>query len=695
LNFNYKFFGYKHIYKPLTTMRIFLLSLFSFLCSFAATSQTYTTGVANWNNAWVQSAGVFDIPNGIGLFSHSSGTNDGVTETRLITIDGTKDGTARSLNPGQKLILRMAGQDGGGRTGINTGGRIGFSLRTSSNPYFDGGTAGVFNRYDASSILRVEYIGGNSNASYTSASGSIIATMPNFATFKSGVTYEVEVISNKEFNLVIGGVRRNIQSFANGGGIINQIAITNISSNMDALFTNLAVANTPISLSAGSAENVLVTGVISDNGSTSNTVIKSGGGVVTLTAQNTYTGLTTVSFGTLRLNAPSANTISAGNDVSVSSGATLHISQDQVISNLTLSPSAILIVDAGKTLTITGNYSAGFNSQITNNGTIKLSGTINQTFPGFSAVVNAMHNLIINNPAGVGVNKAFTVSNALTFEPNNGVRSLLGTIAQFPITVNNVVGASQANGWIAGSQVQSIAPGTSARTYHIGAEDFYRPVTVTTHNVTTGGFIMVSSSTGGNHPQISSSGINPAKSISRYWTLTNNGVVFDNLGATFNFIGSDINGTAANYIVKRYDGTNWYNTNTTQRNQLSISATDFAGFGDFVVGEPCSPTIITTNPVGANYCQGATATGLSVAATGTSLSYQWYSNTSNSTTDGEAISGATSENFTPATTAPGTTYYYAIVTGACGTEISATATITVNEPAAITSISADAEPYLF
>ncbi|WP_213033521.1 hypothetical protein, partial [Acinetobacter genomosp. 33YU] len=46
-------------------------------------------------------------------------------------------------------------------------------------------------------------------------------------------------------------------------------------------------------------------------------------------------------------------------------------------------------------------------------------------------------------------------------------------------------------------------------------------------------------------------------------------------------------------------------------------------------------TAIATQPVGASYCQSASVTDLSVSATGTgTLTYQWYSNTSNSNTGG-------------------------------------------------------------
>ena len=44
-----------------------------------------------------------------------------------------------------------------------------------------------------------------------------------------------------------------------------------------------------------------------------------------------------------------------------------------------------------------------------------------------------------------------------------------------------------------------------------------------------------------------------------------------------------------------------------------------------------SSTVITGKPFRSRpYCQNATATALSVTATGTSVTYQWYSNTTNS-----------------------------------------------------------------
>jgi alpha-tubulin suppressor-like RCC1 family protein len=67
----------------------------------------------------------------------------------------------------------------------------------------------------------------------------------------------------------------------------------------------------------------------------------------------------------------------------------------------------------------------------------------------------------------------------------------------------------------------------------------------------------------------------------------------------------------------------------------------------------------------------ATATTLSVTATGAdTLRYQWYSNNTASIS-GSPILGATSASYTPATTEGGTFYYYCIVSNACSNATSA------------------------
>lgn len=89
-------------------------------------------------------------------------------------------------------------------------------------------------------------------------------------------------------------------------------------------------------------------------------------------------------------------------------------------------------------------------------------------------------------------------------------------------------------------------------------------------------------------------------------------------------------------------------------------------------------TAINTQPVNQTVCEG-TATSFSVAASGTNLSYQWRKN-------GSAIPGATSSTFNLASTAASDAGSYDVmVTGSCGVLTSSAATLTINQPTAITT----------
>ena len=97
-----------------------------------------------------------------------------------------------------------------------------------------------------------------------------------------------------------------------------------------------------------------------------------------------------------------------------------------------------------------------------------------------------------------------------------------------------------------------------------------------------------------------------------------------------------------------------------------------------------SATAIVNSPVGATYCQNATATPLSVTATGVgTLHYQWYQQQHNSNEGGTLLSGATQATYTPLTSVVTTTYYYAVVSSDCGIATSTAAKIEVQTPTAI------------
>lgn len=64
------------------------------------------------------------------------------------------------------------------------------------------------------------------------------------------------------------------------------------------------------------------------------------------------------------------------------------------------------------------------------------------------------------------------------------------------------------------------------------------------------------------------------------------------------------------------------------------------------------------------------------------MTYQWYANTTDSTTGGTAISGATQPSYTPPADEVGTLYYYCVVTNedktVNNTAVSETARVTVD-----------------
>ena len=99
--------------------------------------------------------------------------------------------------------------------------------------------------------------------------------------------------------------------------------------------------------------------------------------------------------------------------------------------------------------------------------------------------------------------------------------------------------------------------------------------------------------------------------------------------------------------------------------------------------------IITGQPIGAIYDKNEPAAALSVTAgvtDGGTLSYQWYSNTTNSTTDGTPV-GTNSNTYTPSTAMVGTTYYYCVVTNT-NNEATANKTATATSDAAAVTVNA-------
>lgn len=81
---------------------------------------------------------------------------------------------------------------------------------------------------------------------------------------------------------------------------------------------------------------------------------------------------------------------------------------------------------------------------------------------------------------------------------------------------------------------------------------------------------------------------------------------------------------------------------------------------------------------------------LSVEASGTPApTYQWYSNTTNSTVGATSIDGATTASYSVPTEAQGKTYYYCVATNSQGSATSTIAEVSVTKPVSATGVTLD------
>jgi len=117
---------------------------------------------------------------------------------------------------------------------------------------------------------------------------------------------------------------------------------------------------------------------------------------------------------------------------------------------------------------------------------------------------------------------------------------------------------------------------------------------------------------------------------------------------------------------------------------------DFAATAVKVSADP----VILTDPVSpAAACIGGAISDLTVTAEGgvPELTYQWYFNTTGSTTTGTPV-GINSSSYTPSTSDEGISYYYCVVSASgngCGSAVSAAASVTVIPDMSIGSVTGD------
>lgn len=205
---------------------------------------------------------------------------------------------------------------------------------------------------------------------------------------------------------------------------------------------------------------------------------------------------------------------------------------------------------------------------------------------------------IVDNAAGVSLGgetaRTYTIGGALNLTSGNFTTGV-NTLA---IGMNGSL--SRTSGHIVGNLRKRVDPGSPVVNFQVGTGSDYAPVSVAFAGVTNASGTLTATTAAGDHAQIATSGLDPARTANRTWTLTNGGVVFVSCGVTLNFVPGDLDGGADpnSFYVRRYASSAWTAPATGARTGTSTQATGLSGFGDFAVGQSPSYTITATAGTG-------------------------------------------------------------------------------------------------
>jgi len=197
-----------------------------------------------------------------------------------------------------------------------------------------------------------------------------------------------------------------------------------------------------------------------------------------------------------------------------------------------------LTINAGSVFN-SGSYTHLLGGNLLNDGTlnsgtsvIKLNGHHTQDIRSG----NSLYGLVINKDSGITtLSTDVMVTDTLRF-----IKGLIQTGAQLLLqpSTGTSVGAAQSTGWVNGNLQKGISNGDIIKNYEIGDSLHYSPVSISLAAVTSAGNL-TAFTTIGDHPDIANSKMNVARTVNRFWTIINSGVVFTDYNARFSFPVSD------------------------------------------------------------------------------------------------------------------------------------------------------------
>lgn len=106
------------------------------------------------------------------------------------------------------------------------------------------------------------------------------------------------------------------------------------------------------------------------------------------------------------------------------------------------------------------------------------------------------------------------------------------------------------------------------------------------------------------------------------------------------------------------------------RSAIEANMANYYGLSTGIITHPDTVTQVN--------CVASTPAALTVVAKGLQLRYQWYSNNTKSNVGGTAIAGETSDSYVPSSTTPGIKYYYVVVSGSAGSDVTSNVSGAIN-----------------
>jgi hypothetical protein len=497
--------------------------------------------------------------------------------------------------------------------------------------------------------------------------------------------------------VTISGVGTNVtfSSLTVGsGGTAGSLIIKNgVTVTVTGALTNSSYG-TSASIIVQSGGTLIIKGGLNANGSTSNKAldIQSGGSVIITSGGLSFQGNDTINVaGSLQIRgggltmfntSPVLNYSGSGNDTIIGSPAINNNTNSSSIivgSAVNLYVGGNATISASSTFTINGNVSingsfqgANNTSNVTGTGSITTTGSLDASGTG-----TTVFGSIVSCPTGPCSGRNTITSSNFTPCPSVSINltgTNLGAVTYQWLSATALAGPySNISGATAQNYTTSVTATTYfERQYTSGGTTYNGNIVTITPSVSnptvvTGGPMSVCS---GTTPDITV-GTTTTNCGSVLWTTSGSGSFSNTTSqyySTYTFSAADISAGSVTITLKGYA--------TGGCSAVYVSSS-------FLLTVNKSPTIGTQPSTSTQSGCPASITALSVAATGGGLTYQWYSNASNSNSGGTIIAGATSTSYTPAIA--GAKYYYCIVSGCSPSATSnVSGLITINSPSIVT-----------